>query len=96
MRCKFCGSTLIHSAHDHRNFSAGKAVAGTIVFGPLGAGAGMLGKDIEGFRCTQCGAFMESPMDTLTEKMVNDAVYDAKKGTSYISYNFYKGQYRYP
>lgn len=93
MRCKFCGSTLIHSAHDHRNFSAGKAVAGTIVFGPLGAGAGMLGKDIEGFRCTQCGAFMEHPMDTMTEKMVNDAVYDAKKGTSYISYNFYKGQY---
>lgn len=93
MRCKFCGSTLIHSAHDHRNFSAGKAVAGTIVFGPLGAGAGMLGKDIEGFRCTQCGAFMERPMDTLTEKMVNDAIYDAKKGTSYISYNFYKGQY---
>ena len=93
MRCKFCGSTHIHSAYDHRNFSAGKAVAGTIVFGPLGAGAGMLGKDIKGFRCTQCGAFMERPMDTMTEKMVNDAVYDAKKGTSFISYNFYKGQY---
>ena len=93
MRCRFCGSTLIHSAHDHKNFSAGKAFAGTIVFGPMGAGAGMLGKDIEGFRCTQCGAFMESPMDTTTEKMVNDAVYSAKKGTSYISYNFYKGQY---
>ena len=46
MRCKFCGSTHIHSAYDHRNFSAGKAVAGTIVFGPLGAGAGMLGEDI--------------------------------------------------
>ena len=93
MRCRFCGSTLIHSAHEHKNFSAGKAFAGTIVFGSMGAGAGMLGKDIEGFHCTQCGAFMERPMDTTTEKMVNDAVYNAKKGTSYISYNFYKGQY---
>lgn len=93
MRCRFCGSTMIHSAHDHKNFSTGKAIAGTIVFGPMGAGAGMIGKDTEGFRCTQCGAFMESPMNTMTEKLVNDAVYDAKRGTSYISYNLYKSQY---
>ena len=69
MRCKFCGSTLIHSAHDHRNFSAGKAVAGTIVFGPLGAGAGMLGKDIEE------GRLPASEMDFIGQ-MVEDICYN--------------------
>ena len=93
MRCKYCGSTSIHSAIEHKNFSTGKALAGTIVFGPLGAGAGMLGKEIAGFRCTQCGGFMEHPMDTLTEKMVNDAIYSAKNHRSFVSYNYYKSQY---
>lgn len=93
MRCRYCGSTSIHSATEHKNFSAGKALAGTVVFGPLGAGAGMLGKEINGFRCTQCGSFMEQPMDTVTEKMVNDAIYSARNKKSYVSYNYYKSQY---
>ena len=74
MRCRFCGSTSIHAAVDHKNFSAGKALAGTVVFGPMGAGAGMLGKEINGFRCTLCGGFMEHPMDPQTERQVNDAI----------------------
>ena len=93
MRCRYCGSTSIHSATEHKNFSTGKALAGTIVFGPLGAGAGLLGKEINGFRCAQCGSFMEHPMDTLTERMVNDAIYSARNNQSFVSYDYYKSQY---
>lgn len=93
MRCRFCGSTSIHTAVDHKNFSAGKALAGTVVFGPMGAGAGMMGKEINGFRCTRCGGFMEHPMDPQTERQVNDAIYSARNRKSFISYDFYKNQY---
>ena len=93
MRCRFCGSTALHAAEEHRNFSTGKAIAGTIVFGPTGAAAGMLGKKIQGYRCTQCGSFMESTMDCLTEREVNDAIYSAKSGRGFTMYNYYKTQY---
>ena len=44
MRCKYCGSTSIHAATEHRNFSAGKAVAGAVTFGVVGVAAGFIGK----------------------------------------------------
>ena len=67
MRCKFCGSLSIHPATEHRNYSTGKAIAGAVVFGPVGSIAGIHGKDIRGYRCGKCGAFMDKPMDAYTE-----------------------------
>ena len=90
MRCRYCGSSVIHHANEYKDFSVGKAIAGTVVFGPIGAVAGVTGKKISGFRCSQCGEFMERPMETTTEQMVNDAIYNAKKGSSYSMYGYYK------
>lgn len=93
MRCKYCGSSAIHHANEYKDFSVGKAIAGTVVFGPIGAVAGVTGKKIEGFRCPKCGGFMEKPMDTTIEKLINDAIYDAKKGNAHSRYGYYKQQY---
>ena len=93
MRCRFCGSEAIHGDTENKGFSVGKAVAGTMVFGSAGAVAGITGKKVEGLRCSACGAFMESPMDYNTEKLINDAIYSAKKGSFTSTYKMYKKQY---
>ena len=40
-------------------FSAGKAIAGAVVAGPLGLAAGALGKKKTTYRCTNCGYTIE-------------------------------------
>ena len=62
MRCKYCGSNMIHPETQHKTFSAGKAVAGAVAFGVVGAAAGLIGKDQKGYKCGACGAFMDTPM----------------------------------
>ena len=43
MRCRYCGSKNIHPEVKHKTFSTGKAVAGAVTFGVVGAAAGMIG-----------------------------------------------------
>ena len=93
MRCKFCGSTSLHPDTQHKTFSTGKAVAGAVVFGVVGAAAGLIGKDLNGYRCGACGSFMDSPMDSFTEIQVNGAIRDAEAGRSRALFDYYKGQY---
>ena len=56
MRCRFCGSQSLTQDTEHKNFSAGKAVAGAVILGPIGAMGGFVGKDKSGYRCAECGA----------------------------------------
>ena len=93
MRCKFCGSTSLHPDTQHKTFSTGKAVAGAVMFGAVGAAAGLIGKDQNGYRCGACGAFMDAPMDSFTEIQVNGAIRDAESGKSRALYDYYKAQY---
>lgn len=93
MRCRFCGSKSLHADKQHKTFSGGKAVAGTVVFGVVGAAAGFIGKDKDGYRCGACGAFMEAPMQYLTEDMVNSAIEQAKSGKQRSRYDYFKAQY---
>ena len=93
MRCRFCGSRSLHEDKQHKNFSGGKAVAGAVAFGVVGAAAGFIGKDKDGYRCGACGAFMEAPMMYVMEDMVNSAIEKAKAGESRSMYDYYKAQY---
>ncbi len=93
MRCRYCGSTSLRNDTEHKTFSTGKAVAGTVTFGYIGAVAGFIGKDKKGYRCNVCGGFMETPMDSVTEFQINSAIRDAESGRSTALYNYYKGQY---
>lgn len=93
MRCRFCGSTSLHDDTQDKRFSAGKAVAGTIVFGLPGAAAGLIGKKVKGYRCSACGSFMETPMDAFTEVSIDTAIRNAESGRDRSSYDYYKGQY---
>ena len=78
MRCRFCGSQSLTQDTEHKNFSAGKAVAGAVILGPIGAMGGFVGKDKSGYRCAECGAFMESGMDLSTEMSIDSAVHEAE------------------
>lgn len=93
MRCKFCGSKSLHNDSAHQTFSTGKAVAGAITFGVVGAAAGFIGKERQGYRCGACGAFMDTPMDLLTENLVDNAIRQAELGKSQKMYSYYKSQY---
>lgn len=92
MRCRFCGSTSLHTDTQHKTFSAGKAAAGAVVFGVIGAAAGFIGKEKQGYRCGACGSFMELPMDTFTGMQIDTAIQKAKKGDTTL-YSYYKAQY---
>ena len=93
MRCKYCGSNVIHPHTEHKVFSGKKAAAGAVMFGVVGAAAGMIGKDTKGYKCGSCGAFMESPMEMFTESSVNSAIRDAESGRDRSMYDYFKGQY---
>jgi TolA-binding protein len=93
MRCKYCGSNIIHPDKEHKTFSAGKAVAGAVTFGVVGAVTGFIGKDIDGYRCGSCGAFMDAPMDFSTELSVDSAIRDAESGGSRAMFDYFKSQY---
>ncbi len=93
MRCKFCGSESIRQDTEHKNFSTGKAVAGAVAFGIVGAVTGFIGKDISGYRCGACGAFMEMPMDVISESSINRAISDAESGKDRSMYDYFKKQY---
>jgi hypothetical protein len=93
MRCKFCGSNIIHPDKQHKTFSTGKAVAGAVAFGVVGAVTGFIGKDIDGYRCGACGAFMDAPMDFATEMSVDNAIRDAESGGSRAMFDYFKSQY---
>ena len=93
MRCKYCGSNVVHPDTQHKVFSGKKAVAGAVMFGVVGAAAGMIGKDTKGYKCGSCGAFMESPMEFFTESSIDRAIRDAESGGDRSMYDYFKGQY---
>lgn len=80
MRCKFCGSEAVHSDTQHTNFSGKKAAAGVFAFGLWGAGAGLIGKNVDGYRCGYCGAFSEELMSYVLDAEISTAISAAKWG----------------
>ena len=93
MRCKFCGSQALRPDKEHRNFSIGKAAAGAVAFGPIGSVSGFVGKDLSGYRCGACGAFMDAPMDLFTEHQIDNAISDAEAGRGVSMFQYYRRQY---
>ena len=92
MRCPYCGSKMIYPHTQHQTFSAGKAVAGAVVFGAVGAAAGFIGKDKKGYRCSACGSLCEKTMEVFTENGIDKAIREAKNG-DFVFYNQIKEQY---
>lgn len=93
MRCRFCGSQSVKRGTEHKNFSAGKAAAGVALLGPVGAAGGLLGREEEGYRCAECGAFMKTPMDASSEFSINSAIREAENYGKTDLFDFFKSQY---
>lgn len=93
MRCPICGSKIIYPATDHKQFSGGKAVAGALAFGVVGAAAGFIGKDTKGYRCGACGAFSEETMSMTLEMEIDRAIRTAEQDGDFTAYDIHKKSY---
>lgn len=84
-RCAACGSKSVAYGTKNEGFSVGKAVAGTIFFGPVGAVAGAAGKKKGYYHCGACGADLGYPMLDLTEKDIDKALADPAKNEKWLT-----------
>lgn len=73
-RCAACGSQSVVYDTKNEGFSAGKAIAGTIVFGPMGAVAGMNGKKKGYYNCGACGASLSYCMSDYFQRTIDNAL----------------------
>ena len=76
-RCAICGSPRLTKTSEKSGFSYGKAVAGTAVFGAVGAIAGLDGKKTDVYKCPDCGHTMAEPMDFATQNAIDMCVMDS-------------------
>ena len=70
-RCAVCGSPNVVKIEKNDGFSYSKALAGTVVFGTVGAVAGINGKKSYAYSCPDCGRTMPQPMDSVTKEKID-------------------------
>lgn len=78
-RCAACGSKSVSYGTKNEGFSVGKAVAGTIFFGPVSAVAGTAGKKKGYYHCGACGSDLGYLMLDFTENDIDRALADPAK-----------------
>ena len=71
-RCAVCGSTSVRRTEENEGYSYKKGIAGTIVFGAIGAVAGINGKKTTVYKCGHCGHTMHSTLNESTCKRIDD------------------------
>ena len=98
-RCEKCGSKNVNQVTEKGGFSYGKAIAGTIVFGEIGAVAGINGKEKTIFKCQDCGHTSNFPMSESVKTAIDLCVSNAEiRGKimingSYLPWNSVKAMY---
>ena len=70
-RCAVCGSPNVVKIEKNDGFSYSKALAGTAVFGTVGAVAGINGKKSYAYSCPDCGTTRPQPMDSVTKEKID-------------------------
>lgn len=70
-RCMYCGSPNVVTQREKDGFSYTKAIEGTIVFGAVGAVAGVNGKEKTVYKCRDCGMTADSPMLPKLQAMID-------------------------
>lgn len=78
IRCANCGSTRVCETTKNEGFSVGKAVAGTILFGPIGAVMGTDGKSKKYYHCSTCGVDMDHLMSDFFATHIDNLLSDPK------------------
>lgn len=75
-RCAICASPNVLKNKEKDGFSYKKAIAGTVVFGAIGAVAGIDGKTKEVYSCPDCGNTLPHPMDDITKAKIDYVMMD--------------------
>lgn len=73
-RCAACGSQSVVYDTKNEGFSVGKAVVGTIVFGYVGAVAGINGKKRGYYNCGACGTSLSYCMPDSSKDIIDRAI----------------------
>ena len=74
--CPQCRGKLTAISERTGGFSAGKAVVGAVVAGPVGVAAGALGKKLVTLQCTKCGYTIETDENTAREAVQFGEAYE--------------------
>ncbi len=73
MRCCICGSNQV-TIVSNSSYSMKKGIAGALVLGPVGAIAGINGKQSTNYHCMKCGQDSFCVMDSFIEQSIDHAV----------------------
>ena len=80
MRCSICGSKQV-SLVTNSSYSMKKGIVGAVVLGPVGAVAGINGKQSTNYHCMSCGQNSLSIMDRYIEKLIDEALENGDRET---------------
>lgn len=83
-RCPICGSPNVTKHESNDGFSYKKALVGTMVFGDIGAVAGINGKKNTEYTCADCSQTSKHPMDDYQRDLID---------TSMILYDIFEQQH---
>lgn len=75
-RCAACGSSHVAVDEKSEGYSVAKGLAGTFIFGAVGAVAGVGGKKKTYYHCAACGVTLSYPMGQTTKNMLNNYISD--------------------
>ena len=80
MRCGLCGSKNVHFVNSS-SYDMKKGIVGAVVLGPVGAVAGINGKQSQKYHCMACGQDSLRVMDAYFEQSIDDALAKGDKET---------------
>ena len=77
-RCAACGSSHVVVDTKKEGFSVSKAVAGTVLFGSVGAVMGVNGKEQLYYHCADCGQTLRYPMSDFIKTSIENHLDDSE------------------
>lgn len=89
MRCPGCGSTRVIFESHKEGYDFKKGVAGAVLFGAVGAVAGVNGKKTSSFHCAACGQTFSRLMSESVANQITMAI----KSNNYTALACYKRDY---
>ncbi len=82
--CAACGNPDIIVESDKQGYSMKKGLAGAVILGPVGAVAGLDGKETTSYYCPKCGARLKSPMPDYEVNTILQLLEDPENSRSRI------------
>ena len=93
--CAACGNPRVIIENDKDGYSFKKGLVGTALMGPMGAVAGVAGKEVTVYYCPKCGARLHNCMPEYEVSYILDLLKDAKTSSA-SKVALYREKDKYP